>query len=319
MRVHGVEAGEHHGFDFFKAGKRFEGGVAVVGDGVADFRVGNILDVRDEESDFAGFQLVNLDRLGILHAESFGVEGGAIRPQTNSLALAQGSFKDADQHDDAAVSIEPGVENQGLQAVIRIAFWGRNALHDGFQHVGHALAGFGADEHSIGSVKPDGAFDHFFGARDVGALQINLVDDGNNFEAVVDGEVGVGEGLRFHSLGSVDDEQGPFAGGERARDFVGEVDVAGSVDEVELVSLTVVRGVHHAHGMGLDGDAALAFQVHGVEHLRLHLARGERAGQLQQAVRQRGFTVVDMRDDGEVAEESGVHRIGCQRPVAGCQ
>ncbi len=54
--------------------------------------------------------------------------------------------------------------------------------------------------------------------------------------------------------------------------------MAGSVDQVELVSLAVVRGVHHADGVGFDGDAALALQVHGVEDLGLHLARGERSG-----------------------------------------
>ena len=36
------------------------------------------------------------------------------------------------------------------------------------------------------------------------------------------------------------------------------------------------------------------------------------AGQLQQAVGQRGFAVVDVRDDGEIAEESGVHGYGGQ-------
>jgi hypothetical protein len=61
--------------------------------------------------------------------------------------------------------------------------------------------------------------------------------------------------------------------------------------------------------VGFDGDAALTFQVHGVEDLRLHLARGERSGKLEQTVRQRGFTVVDMRDDGKVAKESGIHRL----------
>ena len=70
-----------------------------------------------------------------------------------------------------------------------------------------------------------------------------------------------------------------------------------------------MRGIHHADGVGFDGDAAFALQVHGVEDLSLHLARGERSGKLEQAVRQRGFTVVDMRDDGKVAEESGVHRL----------
>src|SRR5207245_5908512 len=67
--------------------------------------------------------------------------------------------------------------------------------------------------------------------------------------------------------------------------------------------------VHHAHGMGLDGDAAFPLQIHRVEHLRLHLARGERASQLQQPISQRGFAVVDVSNNGEIAEKSGVHSL----------
>ena len=85
--------------------------------------------------------------------------------------------------------------------------------------------------------------------------------------------------------------------------------MTGRVDEVELIQLTILGRVHHADGVGLDGDAPLALQVHGIEYLGLHLAHGERSGQLQQAIRQRGFTVVDMRDDRKVAEEGGVHRL----------
>ena len=85
--------------------------------------------------------------------------------------------------------------------------------------------------------------------------------------------------------------------------------MARRVDQVELVGLAVLRGVHHADGVRLDGDAALALQVHGVEHLGLHLARGQRSGQLQQAVRQRGFAVIDVGNDRKIAEKSGVH--GC--------
>ena len=138
-------------------------------------------------------------------------------------------------------------------------------------------------------------------------MQIDFVDDGNDFEAVIDGEIGIGEGLGFDTLRGVDDEERAFAGGEGARDFVGKIDVAGRVDEIELVGLAVVRGVHHADGVGLDGDAALAFEVHGVEDLGLHLARGEGAGQFEQAVGERGFAVVDVRDDREVADVLGIH------------
>ena len=78
--------------------------------------------------------------------------------------------------------------------------------------------------------------------------------------------------------------------------------MAGSVDQVELVGLAVLCGIHHAYGVSLDGDTALAFEVHRVKDLGLHLAGRERSGQLEQAVSQGRFPVVDMRDDCEIAD-----------------
>src|SRR5271169_2375869 len=95
MRVDGVESGEDHGLDLFKAGERVESGIGVVGNGVANFHVGNSFDISDEESDFARLQFVNFHRLGRKHTESFGVEGGAVLPQANSLTLAEGSLENA--------------------------------------------------------------------------------------------------------------------------------------------------------------------------------------------------------------------------------
>ena len=60
--------------------------------------------------------------------------------------------------------------------------------------------------------------------------------------------------------------------------------------------------VFQAHGLRLDGDAALALDVHRIEHLLLHLARFEPAGELDQPVGQRRLAVVDMGDDGEIAD-----------------
>ena len=51
--------------------------------------------------------------------------------------------------------------------------------------------------------------------------------------------------------------------------LVSEIDVAGGVDQVEGVHLAVAGGVPHAGGVELNCDAALAFQVHAVEVLRL--------------------------------------------------
>ena len=150
-------------------------------------------------------------------------------------------MKYAGQHDHAAVGVEPGVENERLEPVVGRSLGRRDALHDGFEDLGDAQPGLGADEDGVGGIEADGVFDHLFGARDVGARQVDLVDDRDDFESVIDGEVGVGQGLGFDALRGIDDQQRAFAGGQRARDFVGEIDVAGSVDEVELVGLAVLR------------------------------------------------------------------------------
>ena len=113
-------------------------------------------------------------------------------------------MKDASEHDDAAVGVEPRVENQGLEPVVRRSLRRRDTLNDRFQHVGHALSGLGADKDSVGGIEADGAFDHLFGARNVGTLQINLVDDRDDFEAVVDREIGIGQGLGLDTLRGVD-------------------------------------------------------------------------------------------------------------------
>ena len=132
--------------------------------------------------------------------------------------------------------------------------------------------------------------------------QIDLVEHRHDLVAGVDGVVDVGERLRLDALAGVDHQERALAGGERAVDLVGEVDVAGGVDQVEDVVLAVARLVIEPHGLRLDGDAALALDIHGIEHLLLHLARLEPAGELDQPVGQRGLAVVDMRDDGEIAD-----------------
>ena len=141
--------------------------------------------------------------------------------------------------------------------------------------------------------------------------QIDFVDHGNDGEVVARGEKRVGDGLRFDALARVHDQQRAFAGGKRARDFVGKIHVAGRVDQVQAVFVAVARRVVQADAFGLDGDAALALEVHGVEHLRGHFALAERAGQLEQAVGQRGFAVVDVRDDAEIPDELGIHGFSC--------
>ena len=71
----------------------------------------------------------------------------------------------------------------------------------------------------------------------VGGGQVDLVDDRHDLVVVLDRLIDVGQRLRFDALGGVDHEQRALARGEAARHFVGEVDVARRVHQVELVVL----------------------------------------------------------------------------------
>ncbi len=81
----------------------------------------------------------------------------------------------------------------------------------------------------------------------------------------------------------------------------------GRIDEIELIFLAVRGAIMQANALGFDGDAALFFQIHGVEHLRGHFALAERAGQFQQAIGKGRLAMVDVRDNAEVADEPGIH------------
>ena len=132
--------------------------------------------------------------------------------------------------------------------------------------------------------------------------EVDLVDGGHDVEVRVHGEVRVGDRLRLDALRGVDDEHGALAGRQRAGDLVGEVHVPRRVDEVELVGLPVVGRVGDAHRVALDGDAALALDVHRVEQLRLHIALGHGVGELEDAVGDGRLAMVDVGDDGEVPD-----------------
>ena len=85
--------------------------------------------------------------------------------------------------------------------------------------------------------------------------------------------------------------------------------MARRVDQIELVSVSIFRGVVQADAFRFDGDAALALEIHRVEHLLHHLALRKRPGDFEQPVRERGFPMIDVRDDGEIAYECRVHEV----------
>ena len=165
---------------------------------------------------------------------------------------------------------------------------------------------------------PDDLLDLLAGHLRDRAREVDLVDAGDDRQVAVDREVGVRERLRLDPLRRVDDEDRPLARRQRPGDLVGEVDVAGRVDQVQDPGLPVLALVVERDGAGLDRDAALLLDRVVVEDLLAHLAGGQRAGDLQDPVGKGRLPMVDVGDDREVADAGGIghgSRAACVRTL----
>ena len=104
--------------------------------------------------------------------------------------------------------------------------------------------------------------------------------------------------LRQRALGRVDEQQDAVDHQQAALDLAAEVRVPGRVDDVEADAVDVDRRL-----LGEDRDPLLALEVARVHHpVDDRLVRAERAGLAEHRVDERGLAVVDVGDDGDVAE-----------------
>ena len=149
-------------------------------------------------------------------------------------------------------------------------------------------------------VDPDDIFNLVRYALRVGRRQVDLVEYRNHFEIHLHGGVAVGQGLGFYPLPGVYHQQRAFARGKRTGNFIREVHVARGVDKVQLVGLTVAGLIVQGDALRLDGDPAFALKIHGVQNLGFHFTIRQATANLDNTVRQRRLTVVDVSDDRKV-------------------
>ena len=131
-----------------------------------------------------------------------------------------------------------------------------------------------------------------------GVLAVDLVDDDHRrepgLERLLEHEARLGQG----ALGRVHEQQDAVHEGERPLHLAAEVGVAGRVHDVDLHVL-VVDGRVLRH----DRDALLPLEVDRVHDALDHVLVGaEDAGLPEHGVDQRGLAVVDVGDDGDVAD-----------------
>jgi hypothetical protein len=131
-----------------------------------------------------------------------------------------------------------------------------------------------------------------------GVLSVDLVDEDDRGqsrgERFFEDEAGLGLGAFI----GVDDEHDAIDHLHDTLHLATEVGVSGSVDDVDDVVAPADRGV-----LRLDRDAALALLVHRVHGTFLDdLVVAEGTGLLEHLVHERGLAMIDVSDDGNIAD-----------------
>ena len=134
---------------------------------------------------------------------------------------------------------------------------------------------------------------------------VDLVDADDRLQADLERLADDEFRLRHRAFGGVDEHDGAVDHRQDALHLAAEIGVAGRVDDVDAHVLPGDRG-----GLGHDGDAALFFEIVGIHHaLGDALVFAEGARLLEQAVDERGLAMVDVGDDGDIAQ------LHVQRPA----
>ena len=317
-----VETGEYHRFHRLVAGqwlrRRRIGGER---DGVADVQVLHALEAGGDIADLAGCQARRLNGRGGENADLDWVDACVAGHGEEAGGRVNAAVDHAHVGHNALVWVVMAVENQRLQLFARVPLRRRHLHNDLFQHLFDVEVVLGANAENVGCGHGQKVFNVLGDLIRQGRRQIDLVEDRNDGQVKFHGRQKMCDRLRLNALGSVDDQDGALAGLERALDFVGEVDVPGRVDEIHLIVCGgfagAVAAIDHSHGAGFDGNASLPLQIHRVEELLLHLAVGNCAGALDQAVGQRTLAVIDMSDYAEVSNVVEIHWLaGIQLPIS---
>ena len=119
---------------------------------------------------------------------------------------------------------------------------------------------------------------------------------------MIDRLINVCKRLGLDALGGVNHEHRALAGGKCAGNFIIEIDVARSINQIENIKLAVLRFIIQADGLCLNSNSALPFQLHIIQNLSFHFSLRQDACQFKNSVCQGRFSMVDMCNNTKIPD-----------------
>ena len=77
--------------------------------------------------------------------------------------------------------------------------------------------------------------------------------------------------------------------------------MARGIDKIQLVGIAIFGRVIKGHTLRLDGNPALALDIHRIEHLRRHFSFVKPTAVLNKAIGKGGLAVINMGNNREIA------------------
>ena len=265
-RVDGIHTGKHHGLDLLESLDGLVARPCYMRDGVAHLNFLAVLDAAYDVSHVAGTKLLARYHIHLEHPYLVGVIFHSRVKELHLVALVQCAVLNLEISDDAPERVEHRIKNQSLQRSVGVSLRAWYALNHGIEYLGHPLTCLSTGTYYVRPLATNQVDNLVFHLIGHCARHVYLVDNRYDFQVVVNGHVQVGNGLGLHALRGVDHEQRPLAGSNAPGYLVRKIHVARSVNKVKHILLSLIL-ILHLYGMAFYRDAALALQVHVVEHL----------------------------------------------------
>ena len=136
-------------------------------------------------------------------ANFFYFVSGSVGHKFDDIAAFDSSLEYSAVNNRAAERIVFGVENQSGQRIVGAALGRRYALDDGFENFFDPDAFLGGAFDMREGIKPQFRINFFENPVNVGGWKIYFIDHRNDFQIVLQRQIEIGQRLRLHTLGGI--------------------------------------------------------------------------------------------------------------------